>query len=81
MTCIKTGARIFFENYGYGVVGDVFVVGDCYTFRWNNRSVDYNFKSDNATHIVRQIEDSSSWFHREDLGITVVPCYLVIAKT
>lgn len=79
MTCTKTGARIYFLNYGMWVVGDAFFVGDCFIFRWNIHSKQYENAIDHATHIVEDIAMSDSWWHRDDLGVTVVPAYLVTA--
>lgn len=33
MTCIKTGAQIFLEEYGNYLIGDMFQFGDAYVFR------------------------------------------------
>lgn len=79
MTCVKTGARIYFRNYGMLVAGDVYIVQDTYIFRWNPDSVQYVSNDENATHEVEYIENSESWWHRADLGVTVVPEYLVTA--
>lgn len=80
MSCIKTGARIYFANYGMMVVGDVFVVMDTFVFRWNVNSKDYEEPSERASHFVELIHDSESWWHRDDLGVTVVPSYLVTTR-
>ena len=78
MTCVKTGARIYFRNYGMLVVGDVYLVHDTFIFRWNTNSIQYTDDKD-ATHVVDTIQDSNSWWHRDDIGVTVVPGYLVTA--
>lgn len=72
MTCVKTGAMIYFRNYGMLVVGDAFQVGDTYIFRWNIHSIEYTSDS-RATHVVETIMNSGVWWHRDDLGVTVVP--------
>jgi len=79
VTCIKTGARIYFENYRTLVVGDAFCIGNCFIFRWNASSIRYDQSPKDATHIVDFVENSSNWWHRDDLGVTVVPAHLVTA--
>jgi hypothetical protein len=74
MACIKNGAKVYFENYGFVVPADVYRVGNCLVIRWNVNGRAF-LPVDNAfpTHIVRIIVDSEEWMHREDLGITIVP--------
>lgn len=78
MTCVKTGARIYFDNYGMSVVGDVYLIDNTFIFRWNIDSIEYGDVPVRTTHRIDYIVDSSSWWHREYLGITVVPRHLVI---
>lgn len=78
MSCVKTGARIYFENYGMTVVGDAFRIGDVYIFQWNTNSLKYTGTAPEfITHEVHQICSSETWYHRNDLGMTVVPTALV----
>lgn len=79
MSCIKTGARIYFENYGMMVRGDVFSIGDCFIFRWNTQSKDWEADRRDSDYSVDDISNSEVWWHREDMGVTVVPAYLVTA--
>lgn len=76
MSCVKTGAFVWFSNYGFRAVCDVYEIGDCYLFRWNPPSKKFTEPGD-ADWEVSLIIDSSVWFHREDLGITVVPTAFV----
>lgn len=78
MTCIKTGARIYFENYGMLVPGDIYAVGNCVIIRWSN--VAPRFGDDelpNASHYVPFIVNSETWWHRNDLGVTVLPASML----
>lgn len=79
MTCVKTGARIYFQDYGMMVVGDAYFIGDCFIFRWNVNSKDYNSSAENATYVIDRTVAVSSYWHRDDLGVTVAPAYLVAA--
>lgn len=73
MTCIKTGAHVWFANYGYTVVGDLYAVGDCIVLRWNTNSIIYSSAIEAyASHYIEYIFSDHLWFHRDDLGITVV---------
>lgn len=76
MSCTKTGALIYFRNYGMLVRGDVYVIQGVYIFRWNTESIMYT-DDQSATHVVDIVEDSESWWHRPDIGVTVVSAYLV----
>lgn len=81
MSCIKNGAKIYFANYGMMVVGDVYLVGNNLIFRWNVGSKDWETPSENATHFVELIHNSELWWHREDIGVTVVPeDYVTVLK-
>jgi hypothetical protein len=74
MTCVKTGAKVYFENYGMVVPADVFQVGDTYVIRWNPGGRHYcKFEDSFADWNVIQITNSEVWWHRDDLGVTVVP--------
>lgn len=72
MSCIKTGAWVYFANYGMRVVCDVYKIGNCYIFRWNVNSAEWGSPGTSDWE-VSTIVNSSKWFHRDDLGITVVP--------
>lgn len=75
MNCIKIGALIYFVNYGEVVRGDIYAVGNCYVIRWNPQSVEYCTQDEvpQPHWTVLQVGDSSAWWHRDDLGVTVVP--------
>lgn len=77
MSCVKTGARIYFNNYGMAVVGDVYRVSDSYIFRWNTNSCDFSAKPVDCNYFIDDIEYSDNWWHRDDLGVTVVPHFYV----
>ena len=71
MTCIKTGATVWFENYGIAVPADVYEIGDCYVIRWNPHGKVFRPAKD-ADWKVAFCNASVIW-HRDDLGVTVVP--------
>lgn len=80
MTCIKTGACVLFENYGYVVAADIYEIHGVYVIRWNTASrffMDINDPKNRCTHAVTNIGSTDEWWHREDLGVTVVPKYLM----
>ena len=70
MSCIKTGAVVYFEEYGFLVPADIYEVSDCRIIRWNNLGPQYMMEPSH-THWLVWI--GSDGFHREDLGITIVP--------
>lgn len=72
MTCVYTGARVYFENYGMIVSADLFIVSNCVIIRWMPESRVYvnSVNISEATHSVRDLRDC---WHREDIGVTVVP--------
>lgn len=76
MSCIKTGAIVFVRNYGYTVRADLYKVDNVFIVRWNTQSIEYGTTDKDANLVIDYIENSECWFHREDLGITVVPDYL-----
>lgn len=77
MTCIKTGAQVYYENYGSAVAADVYVVGDCYVVRFNPASEQFRAAQETDWRISIWF-DAAVW-HRNDLGVTVVPReYLII---
>lgn len=71
MTCIKTGASVYFYNYAAAVRADVYKVGDCYVVRWNTQSVEYR-NCQPGDWEVTFWEGNTVW-HRDDLGVSVVP--------
>lgn len=73
MSCIRTGAKIYFANYGMMVIGDVYQVGNTLIFRWNVGSKDWEEPAERASHYVELIVNSEVWWHRDDIGVTVVP--------
>jgi len=77
MTCIKTGARVYFENYGIIAAADLYTVGDTIIIRWTPQSYNQATREDikQATHSVF-LRGSDLW-HREDLGVTVVPSHMI----
>lgn len=81
MTCIKTGARVYFENYSFMVSADLYQVGDAIIIRWMPRSQNYiaeeHMKMEGATHTVAYIINSDIWWHRDDIGVTVIPASML----
>jgi hypothetical protein len=75
MTCIKTGARVYFEDYGFIAPADIFKVGDCYIIRWNVEGKRFDAELSEATHQVDSFPYSDDWWHRDDMGVTVIPSW------
>ncbi len=75
MTCVKTGSLTYFENYGMAVRGDTYQIGDCYIIRWVQGSQHFVPEEEisGITHMVVEVQDPNVIWHRDDLGISVVP--------
>ena len=73
MSCVKTGAIIYFENYGMTVRGDIHLVGDTNVIRWNTKSCEYDTSADKADVVVRLVNNSEKWYHDKAQGMTIVP--------
>lgn len=76
MTCIKTGARVHFLDYGYVVPADIFRVGGAIVVRTPKLADEAFPKYDgtNATHkVASSIVGEEFW--RADLGVFVVPAH------
>lgn len=77
MTCIKTGARVYFNDYGFVVPADIYVVGGCYVIRWNTEGKEYVTGTPDLSWWIVSLLPGENW-HRDDLGVTVVPIRWVI---
>lgn len=79
MTCIKTGANVWFSAYGFIARCDVYEMGNCFIFRWNTEGIEYCTEQSvpTGTWCVFAPFEFDSW-HRQDLGVTVVPNFNVI---
>lgn len=73
MTCVFTGARVYFCNYGMIVPADLYQVGETIVIRWNKEGKIFCDPTSEyeITHTVDPMYDSVAW-HREDIGVTVV---------
>lgn len=71
MTCIKTGAIVYFSNYGFASPADLYAVGDVIIIRWVAEGKHY-CEATAYMHVVDLIAHDSAMWHREDLGVTVV---------
>ena len=69
MTCTYTGARVYFKDYGFIAPADLYSVGNTVIIRWNAEGKDY---VDDPSY-EHAVTIGFSGFHRDDLGITVVP--------
>lgn len=67
--CTYTGATVEFEEYGFLAPADLYLVGDTVVIRWNPNGKTYQYGESEVTHGARLTNS----FHREDLGVTVVP--------
>lgn len=72
MNCIKTGAYVHFMNYGYACPADIFEVADAYIIKWNTNGQSYEDIGFPKA-VSHQVTLPVSAWHREDLGVTVVP--------
>lgn len=70
MTCTYTGARVYFDEYGYLVPADLYKVDYCIIIRWNTNGKEYVDPGSEATHNVPTLRNG---WHREDIGVTVIP--------
>lgn len=74
MTCVKTGARVHFADYGFVVAADIFKVGSAIVVR-TPLFAEAEFPQFNGTNATHQVESSvvGEEFWRGDLGVFVVP--------
>lgn len=75
MTCIKTGAKVYLEEYGQTVPADIHAVGDCVVVRMNMSlfdGPDSNFSRNGATHTVIIGPGGESYWNKRE-GTLVVP--------
>lgn len=82
MTCIKTGARVYFANYGVVAPADIFAVAGAVVVRTPARLDSCSEPHDGApefTHTL-QSEPRNEEFWRPDLGVFVVPAYGLTEK-
>ena len=68
--CIKTGAYLKVEPYGFYVPADLYEVGYCVVARINSKESYYYGTNATATHVVYL--DHSPEFYHEVAGIIVV---------
>lgn len=69
--CLRTGAFVLFEEYGFAVPADIFSVGDTYVLRTNPDVRFYNAPLPRAvTHVVTI---GNVGFFKEAAGVAVVP--------
>lgn len=74
MTCIKTGARVHFTNYGCTVSADIFQVADAVVVRtMRNPNNLPSQPVSKATHELTAPPIGRNEFWRDDLGVFVVP--------
>jgi len=78
MTCIKTGASVYFENYGCAYAADVYQVGVCRVVRFNSASARYRAPLETDWVVLNWFDDSTVWM-RADIGVAVVPANLLSA--
>ncbi len=84
MTCIKTGAVVYFESYGVTKRADVYEVGNARIVRTTDKSEDdFHANQDGSkkvTHVVKAPYGIDP-FHRPDIGVFVYPAtHIVDAK-
>lgn len=84
MTCIKTGAVVYFESYNVTKRADVFEVGNCRIVRTTDKSEDDFYgvqsKGPKVDYVVKPPYGIDP-FHRKDIGVFVYPAtHIVDAK-
>ena len=72
MTCIKTGAYIRVEPYGYTIPADLYQVNDIIIARMNNENCQ-SFDPADLEQVTHLVYLPTSSFYRPDIGIIVVP--------
>jgi hypothetical protein len=83
MTCIKTGARVHFTNYGKVLPADLFSVEGAIVVRVNrghllgDNQEGFDIPVSKATHDISSAFGGANEFWRDDLGVFVVPAYCV----
>lgn len=75
MTCIKTGAKVLFTNYGKVLPADIYQVADAIVIRTHPNALDWGDGLENvkATHEVTSPFGGRDEFWRDDIGVFVVP--------
>lgn len=75
MTCIKTGARVYFANYDMVVAADLFAVENTIIVQTNQDALngERHFERDEATHVVVSNSGGGNEYWRKDKGVFVVP--------
>lgn len=76
-TCIKTGAWVKFEDYGWSSAADLFLTDDqrFVIIQWNSDGRFYDPPPRTVTHRVQV----GRHYHHESRGITVVPRSCVVS--
>lgn len=75
MTCIKTGARVYLQEYNQTLPADIHAVGGCAVIRMNMAlfdSGDSHWGSEGATHSVTIGPGENSYWNKRE-GTLVVP--------
>ena len=79
MTCIKTGAVVYFREYGFVSRADLYEVNGSTIVRWNVEGKHFcNEVDSNCTYVLSiptAVQLIGDIWHRDDLGVTVVPNY------
>ena len=86
MTCIKTGARVYFPQYGQMLPADLFQINDAILVRVMQKDsleqgLGFGGNPLNATHEVVSPQGGVNEFWRDDLGIFCVPIECVTELT
>jgi hypothetical protein len=86
MTCVKTGARVHFYDYGQTISADVFKVGNCTIVRTHADQVGHELFSTFANEERRDLTITApmgavNQFWRTDVGVFVVPDAYVVWHT
>ena len=81
MTCIKTGAVVYFRDYGFVSPSDLYEVNGATIVRWNVEGQHFcNEVNSNCTYVLsipHAVQMIDEFWHRDDLGVTVIPNYCI----
>ncbi len=75
--CLKTGARVYLEQYGVLVAADIYAIegGNVRIVRYTTGSPTYTTPNDEY---ITHIADIADAWHREDLGVIVMDKFKLV---
>lgn len=74
MRCIKTGAWVLFEDYGFTAPADLFTVGeDTIVVKFNGNVMQNCYYGESPRPITHKVQCLDDGYWRSDIGVLVVP--------